>query len=469
MLRAYFILASLTLGVLLSQTADAAVTSYDRESCRNRSTPPRIRIEACNLVLKELGLEREDKFTYTYSRALAYRAQKRFDLAAKDLTRALEINPKSAEAYYLRGWINFRDRKWEEALRDLNASIFHRPDYFQALMSRAHLKRRTRDYRGAISDYSTALKLKPKHSKGFSARGAAYFQLGKLDRAKKDFIRAIRLDKRSHEALAKRGALHAVNGAFDAAIADYDRAIRLDRKNVDYRLRRARLLHGNGFNSRAMNELTEMRRTAPNNVPIMVVTSSVWLSLEEPAKAKKVMKVLIRKVGRAKAHILRGEELLLQGRYRLARADAEKAVAANKNAGQAHGLHAVALLRLQRLAEAEDAAGRAIRINGRNTQYLMTRAAIRWQAGNHLESDKDIRRARRVDVHLPVARKARGWFHHEMVRALLRLNGYDAGSRTPFADGRFLIALADFQEANDLPISKSVSRRALKILQDHKI
>lgn len=453
--------------VLVPVSAGAVVTSYDRESCRNRSTPPRVRANVCDLVLKSPDLQDKDRFTYIFARATAYRGMKKYGKAEQDLSQALKLNPKSAEAYYHRGWIRFRDRRWDEARQDLDAAIFHRPDYFQALMSRAYLLRKQSNYREAIADFTRALKLKPKHSNGFAARGSAYFHIGKLDRAEKDFARSVRLNGKNHEALAKRGALYAVNGNFDAAIADYDRAIRMVPGNIDYNLRRIRLLHSNDFHSRAMQDLARLGRRVPNNVPVMVVTSSVWLSLEENAKAAKVMKRLIRKVGKSKAYILRGNELLLQGRFYLARDDAEKAVAANAKAAQAHGLNALALLRLQKLRKAEAAATQALKINGRNTAFLMTRAAIRWQAGDHVGSDKDIRRARRVDGNLPAARKARALFHHEMVRALLRLNGYDAGSRTPFADGRFLIALNDFQEANDLPVSKTVTRRALRILQDH--
>jgi len=85
------------------------------------------------------------------------------DLAIEDYTRAIELDPKFAEAYNNRAYTYMVQHNYAAALPDLDKAIELRPDYINALMNRGDIYNYYYhiNYDLAIADYDRILQLRP--------------------------------------------------------------------------------------------------------------------------------------------------------------------------------------------------------------------------------------------------------------------------------------------------------------------
>jgi tetratricopeptide (TPR) repeat protein len=117
-------------------------------------------IEPCTSAIKSGKYKDHDLAVLYVNRGILYQDVGDLDRAMADLTEAIRLDPKYAEAYYNRGEV------WLDA----------------------------REFDRAIADYSEAIRLDPKHAKAYVGRGVTWQRKGDLDRAIADFTEAIRLD-----------------------------------------------------------------------------------------------------------------------------------------------------------------------------------------------------------------------------------------------------------------------------------
>ncbi len=96
---------------------------------------------------------------YYYNRGLEYQRKGQYDKAISDYSKAIEINPRDAEACYNRG----------------NAYQING------------------QYDQAISDYNKAIEINPRYAKAYNNRGYAYYEKGEYDRACSDYQKACEL------------------------------------------------------------------------------------------------------------------------------------------------------------------------------------------------------------------------------------------------------------------------------------
>lgn len=113
-------------------------------------------------------------------------------------SKAVECNPKFAEAFYYRG------------------------TYYQNF---------SKDPQKALSDYCQAIELDNSEPRYFTSRGICYYQLNNLELAIKDLSRGIELDPASqatYGALAVRGSIYETQGENQKALEDYSRAVEIN-------------------------------------------------------------------------------------------------------------------------------------------------------------------------------------------------------------------------------------------------
>jgi len=94
-------------------------------------------------------------------RGFARLDQRANESAAEDFTRAIEVNPKSARAYYGRALARRRLGATRAALADATASLDRNARSVAALNLRAALRFRLADFGGALADHQAALELAP--------------------------------------------------------------------------------------------------------------------------------------------------------------------------------------------------------------------------------------------------------------------------------------------------------------------
>ena len=96
-----------------------------------------------------------------YNRGNAFYELGSLDLAIKDYSRALSLNPVDVDAYYNRGNIYFDLGDLERAIQDYTDAIRLHPAHDFAYFNRANCYLRQGDMKQATADYQKAYSLKP--------------------------------------------------------------------------------------------------------------------------------------------------------------------------------------------------------------------------------------------------------------------------------------------------------------------
>jgi len=151
--------------------------------------------------------------------------------AIADLGRALELDPKSATAYYERGVAKRDKRDLDGALADFNKAIEIRPTDHDFYNDRGIAKRAKQDYDGAIADYTKSIEIDPKNAE-FAYFNRALSKSAKTDKdgALADYTKAIELNPKNANTYNNRGNIKKDKGDLDGAIADFSKAIEINPK-----------------------------------------------------------------------------------------------------------------------------------------------------------------------------------------------------------------------------------------------
>ncbi len=89
---------------------------------------------------------------------------KRFEEAVIDYSRAIELDPKYAVAYYNRGNAYHNKQQYEQAIADYSRAIELDPTYALAYINRGYAYYNKQQYEQAMRDYTRALELDPNNT-----------------------------------------------------------------------------------------------------------------------------------------------------------------------------------------------------------------------------------------------------------------------------------------------------------------
>ncbi len=153
-------------------------------------------------------------------------------------TKALELNPKFAQAYEERGLNYYFQEKWHKVIQDFTHYIHLVPNKANAyqMLGVGYLK--IGHYQKAIVNFDKALELKPEMASALSYRAEAFRLNGQLDEAIQDATKAIALETDQRilaDAYRTRGKAYQALGKKDLANADFNRATDIDPRFVLYR------------------------------------------------------------------------------------------------------------------------------------------------------------------------------------------------------------------------------------------
>ncbi len=149
--------------------------------------------------------------------------------AIADFTQAIQINPKSTEAYISRGLAHHDLEDFKKAIADFNQALILEPRNDQALYRRGEARTDTEDFQGAFSDVNQAIQINPKYAEAYNHRAMLYGEFkGDLRQALSDLNQAIQLKPAYADAYYNRGKALSDLGKYRGAVADYTRAIVLN-------------------------------------------------------------------------------------------------------------------------------------------------------------------------------------------------------------------------------------------------
>lgn len=157
-------------------------------------------------------------------RGLAHYKAGETDKAISEFTKAIEINPRFAKAYYNRGSVYALSNDNNKAIADLTMAVKLKPTLANAFNCRglAYLKLGEREI--AIRDFTRTIRIKPEHAGAYASRGAAYAGKHENEMAIADCTKAIEIDPGLAEAYNTRGLAYFSEKQFSKADADMKKA-----------------------------------------------------------------------------------------------------------------------------------------------------------------------------------------------------------------------------------------------------
>jgi tetratricopeptide (TPR) repeat protein len=130
-------------------------------------------------------------------RGTAHRKCGEYSLAIADLDRAIELDPKIADAYtqrafaYQQGKLNISS---QQILDDLNRAIELDTNTALPYILRGNELEKRNDHDAAIADYDKALRLNPRSYNALANRALSKMSIGKPDEASRDIRKALDLN-----------------------------------------------------------------------------------------------------------------------------------------------------------------------------------------------------------------------------------------------------------------------------------
>ena len=184
--------SSSAIRAMRSPTTRAASSTPSSAAIRARSTTSPTR---SNSIRISAG-------AYT-NRALAYRQQKKNDLAKQDFNQAIAVNPNDAAAYLGRGNLLRAENDFNGALADLNQAIRLNPEGAQAYHARGLIYQRQGNDVQAITDFNNAIDRDPFAGAPYQARGQSLMKTGKYEPAIEDFNAALERERQQHRGVGR--------------------------------------------------------------------------------------------------------------------------------------------------------------------------------------------------------------------------------------------------------------------------
>ncbi len=174
-------------------------------------------------------LDRDGLIAYIYiNRGYVNASGGQFEQAITNYSRAIELNPNSAEAYNNRG-IAYRNLdKLQQSVADYTKAVELNPNYAEAYNNRGIAYSKLGQLYLAICDYNESIELNPQFAEAYNNRANAYTKLGQLERAISDYTKAIKNNSYLAKAYGNRAVTYALLGEKKTARKDLLKAIKLN-------------------------------------------------------------------------------------------------------------------------------------------------------------------------------------------------------------------------------------------------
>lgn len=153
---------------------------------------------------------------------------RRYELAEKAASRAIELDPTDGEVYQHRAEARVKLGKYMAALEDSNQAMRLDDSDLDAKRTRGAAYVGLQQFELAKADLDCVLRDDRNDAEAYRQRGSALLGLNQFERALSDFSMAIALDPLSAEAYYQRGLASRRLGRMEDANVDLEKALQLD-------------------------------------------------------------------------------------------------------------------------------------------------------------------------------------------------------------------------------------------------
>jgi len=169
-------------------------------------------------------------------------------------------SPHKARPYVNRG-VAFEEKgAYNLALKDYTTALTLEPDYAEAYLNRATLLAKLGRFQQAFQDFEKVEKLRPHSSSLANNRAVALALSGQLEKAIDEFNRALTINPRYAEALRNRGIAYFRSGKMELAIKDFNSAVNLNPEDPLSYYYRAIVYYQVGLSDKARQDLNQYSR-----------------------------------------------------------------------------------------------------------------------------------------------------------------------------------------------------------------
>ena len=158
---------------------------WDRQDVENLKADFSKDIEITNY---EIGKDTDQIALFNQGIALLEKRQYNRSIAYFD--KAIELNPRYAEAYYNRGLAYEKKGIYSKAISEYTQAIEINPKYIDAYDNRGFLYYIKGQYDKAIIDCNMAIEINPNYAKAYYNRGNAYFHKKEYEKSWDDVYKA---------------------------------------------------------------------------------------------------------------------------------------------------------------------------------------------------------------------------------------------------------------------------------------
>ena len=123
----------------------------------------------------------------TQAHYIQYKNLQNYAEAITDYTKAIQLNPNDADAYYNRGNIHCVLKEYSKAIADFTKAIKKNKNFAVAYNNRGCIYSRLNKFSKAISDATKAIIINPISAFYYSNRGEYYYSFGNKEKAYKDW------------------------------------------------------------------------------------------------------------------------------------------------------------------------------------------------------------------------------------------------------------------------------------------
>jgi len=168
-----------------------------------------------------------------FNRGYALQALKQYEAAIASYGQAIKLKPDYPEAYAQCGAVYRSCGDNQTAITYFDKAIAYKPDFVTIHFNRGNALRDLKRYEDAVTSYDLAVTLKPDYVEAWLNRGNALMELKRPADAVDSFDEAIRHKPNYVEAIVNRGNALKDSDRPEAAVASYDQAIALAPNRAD--------------------------------------------------------------------------------------------------------------------------------------------------------------------------------------------------------------------------------------------
>lgn len=205
--------------------------------------------------------------------------------AVADFDAAIKIDPDNAATHEARGLALAAQEKWDEAKKSLGKAIELFPKSAGALLQRGRINMLAGDHKSAVADAEAVLKLAPDLPEALLLRSHARFSLGDTEGALADINQVLEKHPNVPQALRTRVAIYLSQQKRSEAIADLERLIKVEPDQTTTMLQLAAILNSLKRNARAVELLDVVVEREPKNWQALRVRGDCQLGLGKHREA----------------------------------------------------------------------------------------------------------------------------------------------------------------------------------------